>query len=254
MLWLGYNEIRFGDTAFTGYHGPEDQAGFTTPLGVGLRSNLLSEARSVLLYAPPLLAALLGLWSFARRHPRPTMLVLALGAAYLAGYSKWWAYEGGWCVGPRFLLPMALLLMLPLASLSRTRGIWRGLGLALATLLTLVGAALQVLTNSLEYTAMYLLHKGVFFGLGASLRALAQARWWELDYFYLGILGEVPAAWYALLLSIPLGLLAAGLYLGFLHDGMAAPRSRFSTEPHLGPGGIGTHQKKCKHGAHTTEQ
>jgi hypothetical protein len=102
-----------------------------------------------------------------------------------------------WCIGPRFLLPLVPLLMLPVATLldPPVNGRRRSLAPAALILLAACGAALQIVWISPEYTAMYALSHGRMYSLTDAARTLLQSGWWGLDYFYLNLWGQVPAGW-----------------------------------------------------------
>ncbi|HYN89591.1 MAG TPA: hypothetical protein VER55_13735, partial [Ardenticatenaceae bacterium] len=127
-LW--YNWVRFDDAFTFGY-----TEGFGQPLLVGLGAFLFSLDRSVLLYAPPLLALPATLGGVWQRERRVTFLCLGLGLATILIYARWDAFWGGPVWGPRYLLPALPLLLLLLApgveAAARGSRRWQvGLGLA----------------------------------------------------------------------------------------------------------------------------
>jgi hypothetical protein len=142
-----YNWIRFGTMLETGY---ADQAqAFDTPLYVGLYGLLFSSGKSLFLYAPILLASVVG-WLRLRRG---RWILAALVIAYLLFYARydWWYGGGPW--GPRFIAVILPFLCLPLATLlPRWRMAWLGL-VALAA--TSVGVQLlSILVPYLPYEAV----------------------------------------------------------------------------------------------------
>jgi hypothetical protein len=118
-----YNWLRFGTILETGY---ADQAhAFDTPLYVGLYGLLFSSGKSVFVYAPILLASIVG-W-FKLRRVR--WLLATLVVAYVIFYARydWWYGGGPW--GPRFIAVILPFLCLPLATLvPRSRKAWLTLG------------------------------------------------------------------------------------------------------------------------------
>lgn len=110
-LILYYNARRFGTVWETGYASKLD---FSQPFAEGFAGLLISPGRGLFLYFPLsvfLLAALLGAWK------RERALSLCLLASFLLVpllHAKWWSWEGGWCWGPRFFIPVLPLLVLPL--------------------------------------------------------------------------------------------------------------------------------------------
>jgi hypothetical protein len=119
-LLLAHNALRFGAPLHFGYAGE----GFTTPPWKGIAGLLFSPGKSVFLYAPPLVLCVL-LWPRYRRiaPARADFLALAWATALLF-YGSWWAWDGGWCWGPRFLVPLIPLSCLPLTALPDRRA-WR---------------------------------------------------------------------------------------------------------------------------------
>ena len=78
---------------------------------------MISPGRGALFYAPIVLIALVGLVRFSRRHPWETLLIYGPIPFYLlmvSAHPMWW---GGWNWGPRYLVPVMPLLLLPMISL-----------------------------------------------------------------------------------------------------------------------------------------
>ena len=146
----GLNAYRFGGIFTTGYHTAFDR-GFSLPLAKGVLWNLASPYRSILLYAPGVIIFAFGIQEFLRRHRAEALLTVAIAAYILVAYSKWWAWHGGWCWGPRFLLPAIPLLLVPGLVAARTRRWLR----ATAAVLGLGGLAVQVSAVLINYTAVY---------------------------------------------------------------------------------------------------
>ncbi len=141
-----HNVLRFGDPFRFGYEGE----GFTTPLWQGIAGLLFSPGRSVFVYAPPLVLSLI-LWPRFRRvcPALADLLALAWGSA-LIFYGAWWAWHGGWSWGPRFLVPLIPLSMLPLIVLPDG---WRW-RVALAVLI-LAGTLIQMTGILTDLTPHY---------------------------------------------------------------------------------------------------
>jgi hypothetical protein len=106
------------------------------------------------------------LWPrFRRVYPAlGEFLAVAWGGA-LVFYGAWWAWHGGWCWGPRFLVPLMPLSCLPLIMLldltprpplqSRRGGVmWQGAAWALVVL----GIAIQVCGVLTDITPHYVAH------------------------------------------------------------------------------------------------
>ena len=109
--WVIWNAARFGSPFTSGYHWQQGE-GFSSPLWVSIPGLLLSPARGLLFFVPLSLLAGAGIRSWMRRDQSWTLLVLALIAAHLVVFGAWWMWWGGWCWGPRFLVPLTPFLPL----------------------------------------------------------------------------------------------------------------------------------------------
>ena len=146
------NWVRFESILASGYHTAFDK-GFSVPVVKGIVYNLFSPYRSLFLYAPPVLVFFFGAAYFAGKH-RAHLVLIALITVYMfLLYSRWWAWHGGWCWGPRFYLPIIPLLMLPglvYVQFARKRKLlWTTVGLGIAGFLVQLGAVF------INYTAVY---------------------------------------------------------------------------------------------------
>jgi len=118
ILAAGYNVYRFGSPLKTGYqpHALGEPRTFSGEIPNGLRILLLSPGKSLFLYAPAVLAALpLLAGPLRRKLPWLAALIAAQGLTFLLVIAKWSRPEGGYCFGPRLLLPVIPLLFAPLA-------------------------------------------------------------------------------------------------------------------------------------------
>lgn len=108
-------------------------AGLAQPEGwVHWYGLLFSPAKSVFLYSPVLLVAVLGWPGLARHNAGLFWLMLGLSVSVLASLqvTVWW---GGLTWGPRFLLPLLPLLVLPVLALPvRQVGVLAAVGLSVA--------------------------------------------------------------------------------------------------------------------------
>lgn len=114
-----YNAVRFGNPLETGYG--RDAVRFTTPLLDGLGGLLVSPGRGVLWYAPPLLLAIPGWWLLARRRPAAAALLATVCLAVLVVSATFYMWWGGGSWGPRFLVPILPLALVPAAELKLRR-------------------------------------------------------------------------------------------------------------------------------------
>lgn len=146
LLLGGYNYVRYGDILQTGYL-PQEK--FSTPWLEGISGLLVSPGRGLFLYAPILLASLLALPTFARRHRLEAALALLVSVSHVLLYGRWFFWHAGYAWGPRFLVPIvpfAVILMAPLVEKLAGKG-W----LAFAAL-CLVSVAVQILGLSVDFT------------------------------------------------------------------------------------------------------
>jgi MFS family permease len=145
------NQVRFGSVLTTGYHTAFDK-GFSVPFAKGLVWNLASPYRSLFLYAPAVVLCFFGLRAFARKHRADLLLIVAIAAYVFVVYSGWWAWHGGWCWGPRFLVPIIPLLLIPgFVAVSRRGGWLAGFAIALGA----AGFTVQLGAILVNYTAPY---------------------------------------------------------------------------------------------------
>lgn len=109
---LAYNQVRFGSPLETGYG--QHAAAFDVPIWRGLSGLLISPGRGLLFYAP---AVILGTLSLGRLRDRRVAALAGMAlATLLLLYGRWHWWEGGWCWGPRFLVPVLPVLLLPLGT------------------------------------------------------------------------------------------------------------------------------------------
>jgi len=113
-LLLGYNVARFGKFLDTGY-GAEVEC-WRTPLFEGFYGLLVSSGRGLLWYTPLVFVSAVCIRAFFKRHPREAVYGILSLLALLLLYARWYVWEGGWCWGPRFLLPIIPILMLPIGA------------------------------------------------------------------------------------------------------------------------------------------
>ncbi|MCA9650554.1 MAG: DUF2723 domain-containing protein [Myxococcales bacterium] len=122
--------LRFGSPWETGRY---DHYGYFVDPLPGALGQLVGPGRSILLYSPALFVALLGWRRVLDRRRDAALMVLGvflLRWGFTSARSDWW---GGWGIGPRYLLPVVPLLLLPLAEvLEDLRGASRGRRLAVA--------------------------------------------------------------------------------------------------------------------------
>jgi hypothetical protein len=145
---LAYDVLRFGQPLAGPYSG--DQLGFSTPLLKGVFGLLLSPGVGLFVYTPVLLMSVLAFPGFWKHWKVEGALILALFAVRVAFFARYWSWDGGATWGPRFLVPLIPLLVVPLAFLPRDRRI------EIATIaLAAVGVAIQLLGQLVPYGLYY---------------------------------------------------------------------------------------------------
>lgn len=205
-LWLGWNLLRFGHPLETGsIHQSHParwfQVGF---LAESVPAQVVSLQRSLLVYSPPLLLALAAWPHLIKRRPRIGLLCGASALALFGFYSSFrmWDAHASW--GPRFLVPLTPLLLLPLASwLSGARGRQRA-----AVGLGLVGLLVQIAVVVPGY-----LHADVARYWGDGVRLADLYRKTDLVPQLTALLAGRTDLWW---LSGPWSLATGGLLLGVM--------------------------------------
>jgi hypothetical protein len=117
MVGLGvtlvYNWLRFGSLFSTGYLEVE----WSTPILVGLSGLLASPGKGVMFYAPLLWLGLIAWQAFVKKHRPEAWLFAGLWLSFLVLYAPYKYWTGGFNWGPRFLLPVVPLGIIPAAAM-----------------------------------------------------------------------------------------------------------------------------------------
>ncbi|MDY6876037.1 MAG: hypothetical protein SWK90_07560 [Chloroflexota bacterium] len=144
LATLGYNVYRFGDPLESGYRG----VAWNTPLFLGLYSLLLSPGKGLFVFMPLLLLGVLG-WPALRRRDW-AWLILGLALFHLVSHALYrdWSGGGGW--GPRLLLPIVPLVLLPAGEII-PRWQARRIGRIFLVLLVALSLFIQVLGVSVNW-------------------------------------------------------------------------------------------------------
>jgi hypothetical protein len=100
FIVLLYNYFRFESLFNFGY----SSHGFSTPLWVGVVGHLFTPGKSIFLYNPILVIAVIGFYNFIKARPHEALLVGLVFLGHLILYSKWECWMGGMCWGSRFLM------------------------------------------------------------------------------------------------------------------------------------------------------
>jgi len=152
VAYLIRNQIYFGNFFDFGYpeasDGGKNMNSFDTPFLTGLYGFLLSPGKSIFLFAPPILLAIPGIWKLARLDRGLAVVAGLMPIVYLCFYSSYTQWEGGFCVGPRYLIPAIPLLCLGLGPmLEDSRGWVRWV----TPVLFVAGVSVQVITSATSY-------------------------------------------------------------------------------------------------------
>jgi hypothetical protein len=109
ILLLIYNHLNYGSAFNAGYERQE----FASPFFSGLYGLLFSPSRGLFLFSPCVILFFIGLHNFRRKFPALFFICLVIIISKIAILAKWFSWQGGWCWGPRLLLPIIPLLLLP---------------------------------------------------------------------------------------------------------------------------------------------
>jgi hypothetical protein len=147
-IGLAYDLLRFAQPLGGSY--AADPLGFSTPLLKGIYGLLLSPGVGLFVYTPVLLVSLVAFPRFFKQWKVEAALLLLLFAVRLGFFARYWSWDGGATWGPRFLVPLIPLLLVPLAFLPRDRRT------EIATImLAAVGIAIQLLGQLVPYGLYY---------------------------------------------------------------------------------------------------
>ncbi len=148
-ITLGVTQaLRYGDPWQTGRY---DHYGYFVEPLTGLVGQMVGPGRSLWLYSPALIIALLGWRRAFDRDRAASWMVVALCASrllFVSARSDWW---GGWGIGPRYLVPLVPLLLLPLAEVldQLYRASRRRRWVTIGALVTCVGVELHLALHSI---------------------------------------------------------------------------------------------------------
>jgi len=154
MLW---NYHRFGDFLQTGAIQKRFIFYFRGKLYISLLVNLVSINRSIFIYSPPLILFFFSIKNIFIKYKNMTIIILGIVLTYLIFYSKYifWMSATSW--GPRFLVPLAPLILLPVCLFianNRIKKIFTGILLSIGVFIQLIAVLIPP-----QYQAM-----GIYMG------------------------------------------------------------------------------------------
>jgi hypothetical protein len=125
LAWL--NWFRFGSVLETGY----EPHAFMNHFVDGIYGLIFSFNKGIVFYAPLLVLAPVGLWIMRRSQRGEAALIAGAALTYVSLFAKFYNWGGGWSWGPRYLMPIVPLLMVPVARAAAATRAWRYAGAAL---------------------------------------------------------------------------------------------------------------------------
>lgn len=149
LFLLALNFARFGSPFEFGYG--DDAGKFASQnLARSFSRLLFSSEMGIFNFSPLLLVALAGMKSMAAAHRRAVGLIVAVVLSQLLFHAAFFDPKGGFCWGPRYMVPFLSLLGLPLAFVTLNTRLKRGLALC-AIALGMAVNLLAVAQRSQEY-------------------------------------------------------------------------------------------------------
>ena len=113
LITMAVNHAKWGQYTLSGSYLAFNT--FTNSWLVSFYGYLFSPGQSIFIFSPILLLAPIYFRPFARRYPAEAAAILGLAVSYALFYGRSIAWHGQWCFGPRYLMAMIPLLLLPLA-------------------------------------------------------------------------------------------------------------------------------------------
>jgi Dolichyl-phosphate-mannose-protein mannosyltransferase len=111
------NYVKWGELSYSGSYAAFNS--FDNSWLVSLYGFLFSPGQSIFIFSPILLLAPFYFRPFARKYAAETGAILGLTLSYALFYGRSLTWHGQWCFGPRYLMALVPLLVLPL-------GLWLG--------------------------------------------------------------------------------------------------------------------------------
>lgn len=142
-----YNYIRFSSLFTTGYINVR----FSTSLLTGLYGLFFSTGKGLLFYSPTVVLLFLGMAKFYRSHREEAVLLMSLIVTGLFFYAKLWVWHGDVAWGPRYLVYLIPMIMVPAVEVFTSFSNWN-LPLKMVIVVVLVlGFLVQLIAISIFY-------------------------------------------------------------------------------------------------------
>lgn len=148
-LHLLFNYMRFHNIFEFGY-GVEGGMFYLSGIKNNIPKLLYYLDKGIFIYNPVLILSAAGYFVFFRYFLREAALFLSIIILNLVTTSMWHMWYGGWCWGPRFLVPVLALWLLPLYIFISKKGITRYIT-AIFLLASITVQLLSVFAGNLEY-------------------------------------------------------------------------------------------------------
>jgi hypothetical protein len=177
------------------------------PVWVGIFGFLFSPGKSVFLFCPPIVLGILGLPHLWRRNRALSVLSAAAPLANLLFYSFRTQWEGGYCYGPRYLVPSLILLCFPIAALFQDSPPWLRPVFWTTAIIGFLVQAIGLSTNIMEDMVLNRYYVGN----------------WDYRMSYSAIAGQIHLIWKYI--HVPPAALGLGWdrWFVFLRDSGASP-------------------------------
>lgn len=140
------NLLHFGGVFNVGYTVSNQSR--SIPPGIGIFGLLFSPGVGLLFYFPASILAVIGFFKFSRQHRAEAVFIVVSLIAFLVFFGRLWYWSGDPGYGPRYVMPLIPLLILPLSHLLDRlrrvpRTIWLSIFATLGILVTLPGLLLS---------------------------------------------------------------------------------------------------------------
>jgi hypothetical protein len=152
--YLWRNNYLFGSFFNFGYP-PAAEGGkalntFNTPFFTGLYGYLFSPGKSIFIFAPVILLAIFGWRRLWRKNPGLATVAWLMPVMYILFFATYTQWEGGYCYGPRYLVPAIAFFALALGPALEGAARWVRVSAVLLFVCGFVVQVLGVATSFLE--------------------------------------------------------------------------------------------------------